>query len=70
MYIEFPSGFTTETLGLDDFLRYRFKRMNQYAVKALAARVYLWKGDKENAARMAKAVIDGKDKEGIIISLW
>ena len=64
MYIEFPSGFTTETLGLDDFLRYRFKRMNQYAVKALAARVYLWKGDKENAARMAKAVIDGKDKEG------
>ena len=38
--------------------------MIQYAVKALAVRVYLWKGDKENAARMAKAVIDGKDKEG------
>ena len=33
-------------------------RMNKYAVKALLARVYLWIGDKDNAARYAKDVID------------
>ncbi|MEG2341355.1 MAG: RagB/SusD family nutrient uptake outer membrane protein, partial [Odoribacter sp.] len=64
MYIEFPVASDDETLYLDDFLRYRFKRMNRYAVKALAARVYMWAGDTYNAARMAKEVIDGKDKDG------
>lgn len=34
-------------------------RMNKYAVKALLARVYLWIGDKEQAAYYAKEVIAG-----------
>ena len=34
-------------------------RMNKYAVKALLARVNLWVGDKEEAARYAREVIEG-----------
>ena len=46
--------------NLDDvFLGYRKHRMNKMAVKALMARVYLWIGDKANAALKAKEVIDG-----------
>lgn len=36
------------------FLGLRKHRMNKMAVKALMARVYLWIGDKENAALKAK----------------
>lgn len=43
----------------DVFLGYRKHRMNKMAVKALMARVYLWIGDKSNAALKAKEVIDG-----------
>lgn len=41
----------------DYFLGLRKHRMNRMAVKALAARVYLWTGDRENAARKAREVI-------------
>ena len=34
--------------------------MNKYAVKGELARAYLWKGDKVNAARYAREVIDAK----------
>jgi len=64
MYMEFPVSISDQTMGLDDFLRYRFKRMNRYAVKALMARVCLWEGDFTTAARMAQEVIEAKDKEG------
>ncbi len=46
--------------GKDGFLEYRHKRMNLYAVKALLARVYLYAGNKIEAANYAKQVIDSK----------
>ena len=39
------------------FLRYRWERMNYYAVTALLARVYLWGNDKEAALKEAKEII-------------
>lgn len=48
---------TDKSLG-HDTLRDRKHRMNRMAVKGLMARVYLWIGDKENAAIKAKEVID------------
>lgn len=62
MHIEFPAKELDQQQGLDAFLMYRFKRMNKYAVKALLARVYLWKGNKTEAIRYAKEVISGKDE--------
>lgn len=47
-------------------LRYRQYRMNYYAVQALLARAYLWMGNKQEAARVAKAFIEeeaGKEKD-------
>ena len=40
----------------DPFLIFRFKRMNELAVKALLARVYLYKGDHANARAYAQKV--------------
>jgi len=42
----------------DPFLIFRFKRMNTLAVKALLARVYLYKGDMVNAREYALKVIN------------
>ncbi|MFR7809633.1 MAG: hypothetical protein ACLU4N_10375 [Butyricimonas faecihominis] len=42
----------------DRFLVYRHKRMNLYAVKAMLARVYLYAGIQELAAKYANEVID------------
>lgn len=42
----------------DGFLGYRKNRMNLLAVQALLARVYLWRGDKENAAKYAGQLIN------------
>ena len=42
----------------DRFLVYRHKRMNLYAVKAMLARVYLYAGNQELAAKYANEVID------------
>lgn len=64
MNIEFPVSSTDQQLGVDDFLRYRFKRMNRFAVKALMARVCMWDNDLETAARMANEVIQAKDEDG------
>ena len=45
-------------LGVDDvFTSYTQNHMNYWAVQALMARVYLYKGDKDNADKYAKAVI-------------
>lgn len=54
------SGFNPE----DNFIAYRYLRMNYYAIKALQARAYLWFGDKQNAYQSAKEVIDAKDESG------
>lgn len=42
--------------GVND-LYYRQYRLNYYAVKALLARAYLWKGDKPNALREAQEIL-------------
>lgn len=62
MNISFPVY--NEDASIDQFLNYRFNRMNKYAVKAELARVYLWMGDKENAAKYAQEVIDAKKSDG------
>lgn len=64
MYIDFPVSAIDQATSQDEFLMYRFKRMNRYAVKGLAARLYMWKGDQERAARYAQEVVEGKDAEG------
>jgi hypothetical protein len=53
---KFPQGD-----GLD-FFRNRNMRMNYYAVKALQARVHLYRNDKAAAMAAAKAVVDGGGK--------
>lgn len=56
--LEFPKTANDEVgAGKDAFLMYRHKRMNLYAVKALLARVYLYAGNKEEAADYANEVI-------------
>lgn len=61
MTISFP---TSGTAGGDQFLNYRFNRMNKYAVKAEMARVYLWMGDKQNALAKAEEVINARRSGG------
>lgn len=56
---DFPA-YSESSLEGDPFLIYRFRRMNLYAVKALLARVNLYAGNKQEAARYAKEVIDSK----------
>ncbi|POY37368.1 hypothetical protein C3K47_06290 [Solitalea longa] len=46
----------------DIFLDNRHQHLNYYAVKAIMARAYLWKNDKENALINAKEVIDIANK--------
>lgn len=54
----------SKMIGVDDyinddgFLLFRKSRMNYYAVTGLLARVYLYKGDKENALLAAREVIE------------
>jgi hypothetical protein len=43
--------------GTND-LYFRQYRLNYYAVKALLARAYLWKQDKENAGKQAREILD------------
>jgi starch-binding outer membrane protein, SusD/RagB family len=51
----------------DPFLSYTQNHMNYWAVQALMARVYLYKGDRDNADKYAKAVI-GSNKFPLITS--
>ena len=46
--------------GKSNYMLDRQIHFNKYAVKATLARVYLTMGDKTNAAKYAKEVIDGK----------
>lgn len=45
----------------NDFVNYRYLRMNYYAVKALQARAYLWFNDQQKAYDCAKVLIDAKN---------
>ena len=51
----------------DPFTSYTQNHMNYWAVQALMARVYLYKGDRDNADKYAKAVI-GSNKFPLITS--
>lgn len=51
-------------MAADPFLNHRFNRMNKYAVKAVMARAYMWKGDKANATVKAREVIDAGTGSG------
>lgn len=52
----------TNTAASDGFYKNRNRRMNYYAVLALQARVYLYKGDKVLAAAAAEKVINEASK--------
>lgn len=52
---------TANSTGSNDFY-YRQYRLNYYGVKALLARASLWKGDKVNALRFAKELIEEVQK--------
>lgn len=62
MDINFP--IYSETSKTDPFLMRRYKRMNKYAVKAELARVYMYIGDKTNAALYANEVVNAKRANG------
>ncbi|MGE8430475.1 MAG: RagB/SusD family nutrient uptake outer membrane protein [Sphingobacterium sp.] len=49
--------------SLEVFTMFRQNRLNVWAVKALLARVYLYRGDKVNALKYAKEVIDSQKFE-------
>ncbi|MDO4770442.1 RagB/SusD family nutrient uptake outer membrane protein [Porphyromonas sp.] len=57
---ESPSNGATN----NPFLHRRSKRMNKFAVKALMARVYLYKGDMAEAKNKANEVINAENKSG------
>lgn len=48
----------------DTYWGYRQMRMNYYAVCATKARLYLWMGNKTEALKYAKIVMDAKDNAG------
>lgn len=62
MNITYPTY--NENFSYANFLSRRSKRMNKYAVKALMARVYLYKGDKTLAKEKANEVINARRKDG------
>lgn len=49
-------------VGHRPFLTFRNYRLNYYAVKALQARVNLWRGDKTTALSAARVVMDNQSK--------
>lgn len=57
-------GVLNEDGNSNNYLNYRQYRMNYFAVMGQLARVYLWKGDKENANKYALEVIHAGQKEG------
>ena len=48
----------------DDYVGYRYLRMNYYAIKALEARADLWFGDKDAAYAAAKVAIEAQNGDG------
>lgn len=57
-------GYASAAEYTEMYWYYRQNRMNYYAVLGLQARVKLWMGDKTNAARYAKMVINAVDQYG------
>ena len=58
--------------GLDSYdMAYRQLRLNYYAVQALLARAYLWKGDKQKAYQIAKnEIIDKITTDDLEVFPW
>lgn len=58
--------------GLESYdMAYRQLRLNYYAVQALLARAYLWKGDKQEAYRIAKnEIIDKITTDDLEVFPW
>ena len=58
--------------GLDSYdMAYRQLRLNYYAVQALLARAYLWKGDKQEAYQIAKnEIIDKITTDNLEVFPW
>nr|WP_121272085.1 RagB/SusD family nutrient uptake outer membrane protein [Pedobacter schmidteae] len=57
---------TAPFIPADNFMAYRYLKMNYYAVKAVQARMYLWFNDQGNAYACAKEVIDAKNGDGTV----
>ena len=55
---------TASVAALDASGEYRRNRMNYYAVLGLQARVHLWLGERDEALRYARMVIDATDPNG------
>lgn len=61
----------SEDLNENTDFRYRQYRMNYFAVEALLARVYLWKGDKQQAYTYAMNIINkNKVNDDLTIFPW
>lgn len=60
-----PENFD-ETLNADRFWSYRSRHMNYYAVKALSARINMWKRDFDKAAEDASEVISHAFETGLV----
>lgn len=61
-YLNNPA-YTWDDKPQDEWQFYRQVRFNYYAVKAAKARFYHWIGDKENAVKNAKIVIEAKNEK-------
>lgn len=57
---------TVPFLPADNFMAYRYLKMNYYAVKSVQARVYLWFNEQSNAYACAKEVISSKNQDGTV----
>lgn len=55
----------TGAVSEDTYFKNRFYHMNYYAVRALLARVYLYAGQKDNAATVAQEVVDAQESKGL-----
>lgn len=51
-------GLSPSQLDVDEFYRYRNRRLNYFAAQALKVRALMYKGDKGEAAILAKTLID------------
>lgn len=55
-----------KSMNEDGYWNDRYYHLNYYAIKALAARVYQWKGDLSKAAEYASDAIDGALGSGLV----
>ena len=66
---EYSGAAGTTADNTPEFFTFRYERMNYFAVAGTLARVYMWKGDKENAAIYA-TIAKRNASGGIIFNLF